>query len=225
MTTKVSRLDVERAIDASIGAAPAPTVEQVIEFAKSTIPYNFSALALEPFYIRFIAPFYHDAGKRICTVCNYPLGGMSNKTILAQEKQAIADGSDEIDCGINISAFMSGNYAEVAEDYQRVMETADGRIVKYLYFADLLTEYQQLKAVEIAVNLGVPFLKTNPGYGYTTTLENVRLIKENFGDAIKIMVSGGVRTTEGAIAMMEAGVERIATSSAFQIIAGFDKLN
>ena len=103
------------------------------------------------------------------------------------------------------------------------MEIVDGRIVKYLYFADLMTEYQQLKAVEIAVNLGVPFLMTNPGYGFSTTIENIRLIKENFGDAIKIMVSGGVRTTESAIAMMEAGVERIATSSAFQIMAGFDK--
>ena len=96
-------------------------------------------------------------------------------------------------------------------------------MIKWLYFCSLMTEDQQLKCVEIAVKLGVPFLKTNPGYGFSTMLGNVRLVKKNFGDAIKIMTSGGVRTTEDAVAMMEAGASRIATSSAFKIMEGFDQ--
>jgi deoxyribose-phosphate aldolase len=222
MTKKITCSDVERAIDASIGAAPAPTIEQVKDFVKSTIPYNFAAVAIEPFYTQYVSPMYHEAGKKICVVSNYPLGGMTCEAKLDQIKRAIKDGADEIDCGIDISAFMSGNYKKVADDFKRVMDIVEGRIVKYLYFASLMTEYQQLKAVEIAVSLGVPFLKTNPGYGFSTSLDNVRLIKENFGDAIKIMTSGGVRTTEQAIAMMEAGATRIATSSAFKIMDGFD---
>ncbi len=222
MSRVVTRSDVERGIDASIGASPAPTIEQVMEFVKSTIPYDFAAVAIEPFYVPYIAPMYHEAGKKICALTNYPLGGMSHETKLAQIKRAIADGADELDCGIDISALMSGKYEKVADDYKVVLDTVEGRIVKFLYFADILTEYQQLRAIEIAVKLGVPFLKTNPGYGFTTTLDNVRLAKKNFGSEIKIMTSGGVRTTQDAIAMIEAGATRMATSSAFKIMAGFD---
>ncbi|WP_066686548.1 deoxyribose-phosphate aldolase [Christensenella intestinihominis] len=221
--TKITREIVEQGIDASIGAAPAPTVEQVTEFAQSTIPYHFAAIAIEPFYVPYVAPMYHAAGKKLCALCNYPLGGMTFEDKYAQAKQAIADGADELDCGIDISAFMSGNYKKVEEDFKPMLELADGRIIKWLYFCSLMTEDQQLKCVEIAVKLGVPFLKTNPGYGFSTTLDNVRLVKKNFGDAIKIMTSGGVRTTEDAIAMMEAGASRIATSSAFKIMEGFDQ--
>ena len=116
--TKITREIVEQGIDASIGAAPAPTVEQVTEFAKSTIPYNFAAIAIEPFYVPYVAPMYHEAGKKICALCNYPLGGMTFEDKYAQAKQAIADGADELDCGIDISAFMSGNYKKVEERLQ-----------------------------------------------------------------------------------------------------------
>lgn len=221
--TKITRETVERGIDASIGAAPAPMVDQVVEFAKSTIPYNFAAIAIEPFYVPYVAPMYHEAGKKICTLINYPLGGMTAEDKYAQAKQAVKDGADEIDCGIDISAFMSGDYKKVEEDYKPMLDIADGRVLKWLYFCSLMTEDQQLRCVEIAVKLGVPFLKTNPGYGFSTTLDNVRIVKEHFGDAIKIMTSGGVRTTADAIAMMEAGASRIATSAAFKIMEGFDE--
>ena len=91
-----------------------------------------------------------------------------------------------------------------------------------IYFASLLTEDEQLRAAEIAIGLGIPFLKTNTGFGFVTTTDQVRLIKTHYNGMIKIMTSGGVRTKEDAIAMIEAGAERIATSSAFKIADSFN---
>lgn len=97
----------------------------------------------------------------------------------------------------------------------------EGRIMKMIYFASLLTEDEQLRAAEMAIELGIPYLKTNTGFGFVTTTDQVKLIKDHYHDAIKVMTSGGVRTKEDAIAMIEAGAERIATSSAFKIVDSF----
>lgn len=97
------------------------------------------------------------------------------------------------------------------------------KVCKLLYFASLLTEDEQKRAIEMAIDLGFPMLKTNPGFGFSTTVDQVKLAHDFAGDKIGIMVSGGVRTKDDAIAFVEAGVSRIATSAAFQIMADFDK--
>ena len=123
---------------------------------------------------------------------------------------------------MDISAFKSGRFDYVKEDLKPFVDLMEGRIMKMIYGATLLTEDEQKHAAEIAIELGIPFLKTNTGYGYVTTIEQVKLIKDNFGDDIKVMVSGGVRTKEDAIAMIEAGAARIATSSPFKIVDSFN---
>lgn len=222
---QVTKEDVERIIDASMGSTPAPTIEEVIEFVKKTLDYSFAATLTEPFYIKYAAPILHEAGKKLVTVIAYPLGGMTHEAKYLQAKQALDDGADEIDVAMDISAFKSGKYETVKEDLKPIIDLAGDRIFKMIYFANLLSESEQLKAAEIAIELKIPFLKTNTGYGYVTSPEQVKLVKDHFGDQIKVMASGGVRTTQDAIAMVEAGADRIATSSSFQIIEGFNELN
>ncbi|MGI5967153.1 MULTISPECIES: deoxyribose-phosphate aldolase [Anaerotruncus] len=218
----VTRNDVERIIDASLGATPAPTLDQVSEFVKKTLDYNFATTLTEPFFIKYNADILHAAGKQLVSVISYPLYGMTHEAKLAQAKQALADGADELDVSMDISAFKSGRFDYVKEDLKPFVDLMEGRIMKMIYGATLLTEDEQKHAAEIAIELGIPFLKTNTGYGYVTTIEQVKLIKDNFGDDIKVMVSGGVRTKEDAIAMIEAGAARIATSSPFKIVDSFN---
>ena len=99
----------------------------------------------------------------------------------------------------------------------------EGKICKLLYFASILTEDEQKRACDMAIELGFPMLKTNPGFGFSTTVEQVKIAHDYAGDKLGIMVSGGVRTKEDAIKFVEAGVSRIATSAAFNILAGFDE--
>jgi deoxyribose-phosphate aldolase len=217
----VTRLDVERIIDASLGATPAPTLAEVNAFVKKTLNYNFAVTLTEPFYVKYNADLLHANGKQLVTVISYPLGGMTPKAKLAQAKQALKDGADELDIAMDISAFMSGKYDYVKEELKPVMELQEGRIFKMIYFADLLTADQQLKACEIAAELGFQYVKTNTGYGVVTTLEQVSRVRDRFGDDLKVMASGGVRTKEDAINMIKAGATRIATSASFKIVDSF----
>lgn len=219
---EVTRTIVEKMIDASLGATPAPTSQQVEDFVKKTLNYNFATTLTEPFFIKSNADILHAAGKQLVSVIAYPLGGMTHEAKLFQAKQALKDGADELDVSMDISAFKSGKYDYVKEELKPFVEIMDGKIMKMIYFASLLTEDEQLRAAEIAIDLGIPYLKTNTGYGFVTTTDQVCLIKNRYHDAIKIMASGGVRTKEDAIAMIKAGAERIATSSAFKIVDSFN---
>ncbi len=219
----VKRNDVERIIDASLGATPAPTLQQVEDFVRKTLNYNFATTLTEPYFIKGNAEILHDAGKQLVTVIAYPLGGMTHEAKLYQAKQALRDGADELDVSMDVSAFKSGKYDYVKEELKPFVDIMDGKILKMIYFASLLSEDEQLRAAEIALDLGIPYLKTNTGYGFVTSLDQVSLIKNRYHDEIKVMASGGVRTKEDAIAMVKAGADRIATSSSFKIVDSFDE--
>lgn len=218
----VTKNDVERMIDASLGATPAPTMVQVAEFVRKTLNYNFATTLTEPFFIKGNADILHAAGKELVSVIAYPLGGMTHEAKLYQARQALLDGADELDISMDVSAFKSGRYDYVKEELKPFVDMMEGRIMKMIYFASLLTVDEQLRAAEMAIELGIPYLKTNTGFGFVTTTDQVKLIKGRYHDEIKVMTSGGVRTREDAVAMIEAGAERIATSSAFQITDSFD---
>jgi deoxyribose-phosphate aldolase len=221
-SSNIIKKDVEKIIDASLGSTPAPTISEVQSFVKETLNYSFATTLTEPFYIKYCAPLLHDVGKKLVTVIAYPLGGMTHEAKLAQAKQALRDGADELDVSMDVSLFKSGKYEAVKEDLKPFVDLAGGKIVKMIYFASLLSADEQLKAAEIAIGLKIPFLKTNTGYGYVTTAEQIRLIKGRFENEVKVMASGGVRTADDAKQMVLAGADRIATSSAFKIIAEFE---
>lgn len=218
----VTKKDVETIIDASLGATPAPTLDEVQAFVRKTLDYNFAATLTEPFYVKYCADMLHENGKKLVTVLSYPLGGMTHKAKLCQVKQAVKDGADELDISMDISAFKSGKYDYVMEDMKPMVEAAEGKLVKMIYFANLLSVDEQKRCCEMAIELGIPFMKTNTGFGFVTTLDEVRLVKENYGDQLRVMASGGVRTADDAINMVQAGADRIATSASFKILEGFD---
>ncbi|MBR2809416.1 MAG: deoxyribose-phosphate aldolase [Erysipelotrichaceae bacterium] len=219
----VTRGDVERIIDASIGATPAPTMDQVEAFVRKTLNYNFAVTLTEPYFIKPSAEILHAAGKKIVTVISYPLGSYTHEAKLAQLKKALADGADECDIALDVSAFKSGEYEKCKADLKPCVEAMNGKLCKLLYFASLLTEEEQKKAVDLAIELGFNMLKTNPGYGFSTTVDQVKLAVEHAKGRVGVMVSGGVRTKDDAIKFVEAGACRIATSAAFDIMAGFDE--
>ena len=219
----ITRNQVERLIDASLGATPAPTPAQVEDFVRKTLSYDFAATLTEPFFIKGNAEILHEAGKQLVSVIAYPLGGMTHEAKFFQARQALKDGADELDVSMDVSAFRSGKYDAVKEDLKPFVDLikGEGKLMKMIYFASLLTEDEQLRAAELAIELQIPFLKTNTGFGFVTTTDQVRLITSRYGDDIKVMTSGGVRTKEDAIAMIEAGASRIATSSPFKIADTF----
>lgn len=210
-------------IDASIGAKPAPTIEEVELFVGQTVPFGFAVTLAEPYYIKRAAEILHPAGRKVCTVLSYPLAGMTRESKLFQIERALCDGADELDVSMNLSAFLSGREEETRDEMAEcfALVKGRGRLMKMIYFADCLSREQQKRAASMAIGLGIPFLKTNPGFGAVTTIEQVPLIKEAFGGRIKVMASGGIRTAAQVERMLDAGADRIATSCALGIMAEY----
>ena len=103
-------------IDASIGAKPAPTIEEVEQFVGQTVPFGFAVTLAEPYYIKRAAEILHPAGRKVCTVLSYPLAGMTRESKLFQIERALCDGADELDVSMNLSAFLSGREEETRDE-------------------------------------------------------------------------------------------------------------
>ena len=217
----LTKKDVERMLDASM-AASNPTIQEAVDFTTKAADYEFAGILASAYFVRHVAEIAHSRGREIVSVVDYPMGGADNEIRLVAARRAIADGADSLDVSMNISAFLAGDYRRVKEEIKPVLELARGeKLIKIIYFATLLTPDQQLKAAELCIDCGVEYLKTNTGHGCTSKPEEVKRIKDHFGGAIKVMVSGGVRTGQDARQMILAGCDRIATSAPFRILDTF----
>lgn len=216
----ITKKQVEHMLDGSM-AADNPTIAEAVAFTKKAAGYEFAGILASAYFVRHVAEIAHAANRKIVSVVDYPMGGAENEIRLLAAREAFAAGADELDVSMNISAFLAGDYHTVEEEVKPMLELAEDKLIKIIYFATLLTPDQQLKAAELCIKLGVPFLKTNTGHGCRSTVEEVKRIKDHFGGAIKVMVSGGVRTGDQAKAMILAGCDRIATSAPFRILDTF----
>ena len=207
-------------MDASIGGTPAATEEEVLRFFESLQleKHKFAAVMVEPSYVKFAADYLHTRGQKLVTVISYPLGAMTTMAKVIQAEQALDDGADELDIAMDLSAFRSGDYQQVVDDLRAVRRTAGEKVVKAIYYSAVLSDEESLKAAKLIQTAGIEFLKTNPGYGNVTTPHHIEVIKKHFKDDLKVMASGGVRTYAEAMAMIDVGADRIATSSAAAIL-------
>jgi deoxyribose-phosphate aldolase len=136
-----------------------------------------------------------------------------------ETRDAIANGADEIDMVLNIGALKSGDEDWVREDIRSVVKAADGRVVKVILETGLLTDEEKVKASLLAKETGANFVKTCTGFGPGgATVEDIALLRKTVGKEMGIKASGGVKDYETARRMIEAGANRIGTSSGVNIV-------
>ena len=142
-----------------------------------------------------------------------------------ETKNAIANGSSEIDMVINIGFLKDGRYEEVEEEIRQIHEACDGKILKVIIETCLLTEEEKIKACEIVTNAGAEFIKTSTGFSTAgATFDDVALMKEHVGDAVKVKAAGGIRDAKTFMKMVECGAQRIGTSAGISIIKEFEAM-
>ena len=142
-----------------------------------------------------------------------------------ETKNAIANGSSEIDMVINIGFLKDGRYEEVEEEIRQIHEACDGKILKVIIETCLLTEEEKIKACEIVTNAGAEFIKTSTGFSTAgATFDDVALMKEHVGDAVKVKAAGGIRDAKTFMKMIECGAQRIGTSAGISIIKEFEAM-
>lgn len=140
-----------------------------------------------------------------------------------ETKNAIANGSSEIDMVINIGFLKDGRYEEVEEEIRQIHEACDGKILKVIIETCMLTEEEKIKACEIVTNAGAEFIKTSTGFSTAgATFDDVALMKEHVGENVKIKAAGGISSFDDAEKFISLGASRLGTSRLIKIMKNTD---
>ena len=183
--------------------------------------YDFMSVCVNTYYTAFVAEQLKDSNVKVCTVVGFPLGQMSTKAKALETKCAVEDGADEIDMVLNVAALKDGKYDVVLEDIKAVKTACGDALLKVILETCLLTKEEIVKACELSVEAGADFVKTSTGFSTGgATAEDIALMRKTVGPDIGVKASGGVRDSKGAIAMVEAGANRIGASATIAILSG-----
>ncbi len=202
---------------------PEATEKDIVNLCHEAKQHKFATVCINPAYICTAAKLLHGSGVGVATVIGFPLGATMTEIKVQEIFAAKAHGAREVDIVMNIGWAKSGNWEAVEKDITRTVEGAHscGVITKIIIETSLLTEDEKQKAAEIVKASGADYIKTSTGFaGGGATVEDVRNLKAWVGQSVKVKASGGIRSRDSALKMVEAGADRLGTSSGVQIISG-----
>lgn len=212
--------DIAKLIDHTL-LAPDATRERVARLCQEARECGFASVCVNPGWVKVAAQLLEGSQVKVCTVIGFPLGATTTWTKVMETRDAIANGADEVDMVLNIGALKSGDEDWVREDIASVVKAADGRVVKVILETGLLTDKEKVKASLLAKEAGAGFVKTCTGFGPgSATVEDIALLRKTVGKEMGVKASGGVKDYETARRMIEAGANRIGTSSGVNIVKG-----
>jgi deoxyribose-phosphate aldolase len=192
---------------------------QIIEYCRQAKEHGFASVCVNPYYVSLAAEELKGSDVKVCTVIGFPLGAESGDTKAHAAKTAVKEGAHEIDMVINIGALKDGDYNYVEREIKKVVEASGKALVKVIIETCYLTDEEKVKACRLAVNAGALFVKTSTGFGTAgASADDVRLMKQTVGEGIGVKASGGIRSYREATEMLDAGADRIGTSSGIKII-------
>ena len=194
--------------------------EQIIKLCDEAKHFDFMSVCVNPAYVPLAAECLKDSDVKVCTVIGFPLGMNLTKTKVEEAVLAVKEGAQEVDMVINVGMLKAGHDDYVKEEIYEIKQAVGRNIVlKVIIESCLLNNDEIVRACLAAKAAGADFVKTSTGFSTGgATVEAVKLMRETVGPEMGVKASGGVRTHEDLIAMVEAGANRIGTSSGAKII-------
>lgn len=194
--------------------------EDIVKLCDEAVEYGCASVCVPPTYIKRIHDTYGEK-VNICTVVGFPLGYSVTGAKVAEVKQALADGCNEIDMVINISDVKNGLYKKVEEEIRTLKETCGGHILKVIIETCYLTREEKIAMCKAVTNAGADYIKTSTGFGTGgATKEDVELFRANIGPDVKIKAAGGISTLEDLEMFLSLDCDRIGTSRAVGLLKG-----
>lgn len=199
---------------------PEATPDQIKQLCAEAREYGFAAVCVNPAYVPLAARILEGSRVKVCTVIGFPLGATSTLVKVVEARDALAGGAKELDMVLNLGALKAGDKGRVQEDIRAVVEAAHPwATVKVILETGLLTETEIALACRLASEAGADYVKTSTGFGPRgASLEDVRLMRREAAPGVKVKAAGGIRNWETAVAMLQAGADRLGTSASVQIV-------
>lgn len=206
-------------IDHTMLKADAPR-EVIVRYCEEAKQYHFASVCVNSCRVPLVVQQLQGSGVKVCCVVGFPLGAMLTEAKAAEARFAVEAGAEEVDMVLNVGWLKDKDYDAVCKDIQAVREAAGkDAILKVIIETCLLTEEEKVKACELSVVAGADFVKTSTGFGTGgATAEDVALMKKIVNGQALVKASGGIRTNEDAIRMVEAGADRIGVGNGVPLL-------
>lgn len=187
--------------------------------------YNFNMVAINPAQTVRCKKKLEGSPVHVGAAIGFPLGQTTLECKIFETKDAIEKGADEIDYVINVAELKNKNYDYIKKEMEEIVKICReaGKTSKVIFENCYLTDDEKRKVAEIAKEVKPDFIKTSTGFGTGgATVEDVKLMKSVVGDEVKVKAAGGIRDLKTALAMIEAGAERLGTSAGVAIVEEYN---
>lgn len=217
--------DVAKYIDHTVLAASA-TRPMIEKLCKEAAQYHFASVCVNSCWVPLCVKLLEKSDVKVCTVVGFPLGAMATESKAFEAKTAVKAGAEEVDMVINIGFLKNHDDDLVQDDITAVKKACGKAHLKVIIETCLLNEEEKVRACRLAKASGADFVKTSTGFSTGgATAKDIALMRKTVGPELGVKASGGVRTYEDAIAMIEAGATRIGASSGIAIVEGSNGAN
>ena len=198
---------------------PDCTDAQIKTLCEEAKNYNFASVCVNPGYIKMCAELLKDTGVDVCTVVGFPLGATSTESKVFETKQAVKDGATEIDMVINVSRLKEHDDEYVLNEIRAIRRACKGHCLKVIIETCLLTDEEKVRACKLSKQAKATFVKTSTGFSTGgATVHDIKLMRKTVGKKMGVKASGGIRTSEDFLAMIEAGASRVGASAGIKIM-------
>ncbi len=215
------KIDIAKYIDHTL-LKPEATSQDIEKLVKEAMEYGFFGVCVNSSWVPFVKKLLQGVNNppKVVSVVGFPLGAMATEPKACEAKWAVDNGADEIDMVIHIGKLKERDFDYVRKDIEEVVKKS-GVPVKVIIEAGLLTDEEKVTVTKIIKESGAAFVKTSTGFlAGGATIEDVKLLRETVGPEFGVKASGGIRDYEKALKMIEAGANRIGTSSGVAIVKG-----
>lgn len=202
--------DIAKMIDHSL-LNPALTRQQLIEGIQLALDYDVASVCILPYALPLCSAMLRGSRVKASTTVGFPHGGHTTEAKVAEARRALADGGEELDMVVNISAALSGDWDYVRQDLKAVIDVthAAGQKVKVIFENCYLNDEHKIRLCEISSELGADWVKTSTGYGPGgATLDDLRLMRRHAAPHVQVKAAGGVRTLDALLEVRAAGATR-----------------
>jgi deoxyribose-phosphate aldolase len=201
---------------------PESTQAQVDKLCAEAVEYKFYSVCVNSTWVAHCARKLRGSGVKVAAVVGFPLGAMDSRAKGLETRYAVENGASEIDMVINVGALKSGDLKTVEEDIRAVLRACrQTTVLKVIIECALLTDAEKVLACQLAKKAGAHFVKTSTGFASGgATVQDVALMRRTVGPEMGVKAAGGIRSTEDALAMIQAGATRLGTSASIAIVTG-----
>lgn len=204
---------------------PDASSTDIMKLCDEAIQHQFIGVCVNSAYVDIVREKLANTQVKLVCVVGFPLGVCTSESKAFETRLAVQQGADEIDMVIQIGALKEGRNEFVQKDIEAVVEAAGGKPVKVILETALLNDEEKIRACEISMKAKAHYVKTCTGFmGGGATVEDIKLMRNTVGNKLGVKASGGVKTTAFANALIEAGANRLGTSSGVSLVTGATSL-